>query len=253
MSFSPRQHFPRRKRNFWDFAFKRLCYQVCVCACRGEELPAPTLGICHIPGQCSERGGAVWGDRPPGAAWPPQPPALPPLASPQPPHPPRAALAAGHPQRPWWPQGSGGFHHCAGTITSLGWGIQGGHCWECGKGGGSALLPILGVAGVAPLFQPESPNTGALPLTPSPCSFVAFPVPSTTPVLRGAHAPAGLGATSCSCGASAALAALSPVLTRNLSYLQGAYTTPGGLASKIFGSTVTVEQGCAFIGNGACY
>lgn len=26
MSFSPRQHFPRRKRNFWDFAFKRLCY-----------------------------------------------------------------------------------------------------------------------------------------------------------------------------------------------------------------------------------
>lgn len=69
----------------------------------------------------------------------------------------------------------------------------------------------------------------------------------------GAHGLAELGPTSSACGASADLAVLLPVLTRNLSYLQGVDTTPGGSVFRGFGCTVSVEQGCAFIGSSSCY
>lgn len=59
-----------------------------------------------------------------------------------------------------------------------------------GKGGGSALLTVLGVAAVAPPFAPESPNIGVLCLRLSCCGFVAFPVPIA--MLPGARAPAEL-------------------------------------------------------------
>lgn len=162
---------------------------MCVFVPRRGSFPH-TRAICHILGQHSEWGGSgggvVWEDRSLGAAQPRRLTALPPLASPHPPLPP--VLVAGQPRgrpRPCdggrvWPRSPGDMGMvpppCWCRVTCLGWGIQGGHCWGCGKGGGSAWLTVLGVAAVAPLFGPESPNIGALHLRPRCCGFVAFPI-----------------------------------------------------------------------------
>lgn len=140
-----------------------------------------------------------------------------------------------------------------GTATPLGWGIAE-HRWGCREEGGSALLTVSGVAALAPPFEAESPSEAERPQpVPVPSTIVTI-LGSSCPGSRcswGSHPPAELGAArSSSC---AALAVLSPVRTRNLSYLQAAYTTPGGLAVEIFGCTVMVEQGYAFIGNSCCY
>lgn len=161
-----------------------------MCLCRGEELS-------HTHGRFV----TSWGNTASGAAlavgrfgktgpWPlPGPGGSGPFL---PLHPhillsPRAVLVVGQPRgRPWpcdggrvWPHSPGDLGMvlppCWCRVTCLGWGIQGGHRRRCGKGGGSAWLTVLGVAAVALLFEPESPNISALRLRPRCCGFVPFP------------------------------------------------------------------------------
>lgn len=68
-----------------------------------------------------------------------------------------------------------------GTFTPLGWGIQGEHRWGCGEGGGSALLTVLGVTALAPLFEAGSPSEAELPQP--------VPVPSTIVIILGSSCP----------------------------------------------------------------
>lgn len=91
------------------------------------------------------------------------------------------------------------------------------------------MLPKLGATATALPFKPEWPNIGC-PLPEAELGLSLAPAPLGCS--WGAHGLAELGPPSFACGASADLAVLLPVLTRNLSYLQGAASTPGGSAFR---------------------
>lgn len=90
--------------------------------------------------------------------------------------------------QPWGPGGVPPPRWCG--VTPLGQGTQGGHHWDTGKGEAQPCSLFWGVAAVAPLFAPESPNIGVLRLRLSCRGSVAFPVPIA--MLPGARAPAEL-------------------------------------------------------------
>lgn len=204
-----------------------------------------TWAICHILGKHSEWGCSAGGFGETGLRRPSSP-CIPSSSSPC-----RVLLVAAH---SWWPSATGRvWPHSPGKrgvpppcwcgVTPLRWGEYG--VDNAGDGGMEGAQPCALFWGSLLWPSRLSQNLQTLELSAaaagqSQCSCWV-------------HAPAELRATSCSRGASADLAVFSPILTRNLSYLHEACTTPGGLAFKIFGCTVTAEQVCAFIGNSSCY
>ena len=89
--------------------------------------------------------------------------------------------------------GTEGSRHSTSAGSLPGHGMQDGHHWGRGEGGGSALLSVVRVAAIALLFEAETPNVGALAPRLSCCGFVASPTRRGGP---GAPAPAELGAAS---------------------------------------------------------